>query len=135
MIINIVNPEESRIAIIENDQLINLAIETKSREKTRGNVYKGLVKKVQPSLNAAFVEFGSSRHGFLPLDEVHAKYHAKDAGKTKGKPTPDKILKKNQEILVQVAKEGKDKKGAALTTYISLPGRYLVNYKKKPARI
>ncbi len=125
MIINMVNPEESRIAITENEHLINLAIETTSTGKIRGNIYKGVVKKVQHSLNAAFVEFGSKRHGFLPLDEVHAKYHTKEA-KGKEKPSHDKILKKNQEILVQVTKEEKDNKGAALTTYISLPGRYLV---------
>jgi ribonuclease E len=126
MIINVVNPEESRVAITENEQLTNLAIETTSSEKIRGNIYKGVVKKVQRSLNAAFVEFGSKRHGFLPLDEVHAKYHTKETKKVKDKPSPDKILKKNQEILVQITKEEKDNKGAALTTYISLPGRYLV---------
>ena len=126
MLINVMHPEESRIAIIDNEQLAELAVETTSSEKIRGNIYKGIVKKVQPSLHAAFVEFGSNRHGFLPLDEVHAKYHAKEAKKVRGKLSHDKILKKNQEILVQVTKEEKDNKGAALTTHISLPGRYLV---------
>lgn len=125
MIINVVNPEESRVAIIDNGLLTDLAVETTSTEKIRGNIYKGVVKKVQPSLNAAFVDFGSNRHGFLPLDEVHAKYRS-DNKTAKGKHASDHILKKNQEILVQVTKEEKENKGAALTTYISLPGRYLV---------
>jgi len=125
MIINVIHPEESRVAIIDNGLLTDLAIETTGTEKIRGNIYKGLVKKVQPSLNAAFVDFGSNRHGFLPLDEVHAKYHT-GKKRTKGKPVNEKILKKNQEILVQVTKEEKENKGAALTTFISLPGRYLV---------
>ncbi len=122
MIINAVHPEESRVAIIENGNLQNLALATETREKIRGNIYKGIVQKVVHSFNAAFVDFGFSRHGFLPLDEVHPEYHSA----AKDKLTSAKILRKNQEVIVQVTKEEKGTKGPSLTTYISLPGRYLV---------
>jgi ribonuclease E len=118
MIINVLHPEESRVAIIEDGNLQNLSISTEAREKNRGNIYKGIVQKVVPSLNAAFVEFGCNRQGFLPLDEVQPKYDNKSAKL--------KILEKNQEVIVQITKEEKGTKGAALTNYISLPGRYLV---------
>ncbi|MEI6126001.1 MAG: Rne/Rng family ribonuclease [Pseudomonadota bacterium] len=126
MIINVTHPEESRVAIIEDGLLTNLAIESTSAEKTRGNIYKGTVQRFEPSLNAAFVDCGAGRPGFLPMDEVHPSYFAKQAQPQKGRFHSGGALRKNQEIIVQVSKEAKGTKGAALTTYISLPGRYLV---------
>ncbi len=126
MIINVVHPEESRVAIIESGVLQDLSIETTNREKIRGNIYKGVVQKVEPSLHAAFVEYGGNRPGFLPLDEVHSNYYSIKTLPAKGKPPANKILKKGQEVVVQVVKDEKGTKGAALTTYISLPGRFLV---------
>jgi len=125
LLINVSHPEESRIAIIEDGILSDLAIEISSREKQRGNIYKGIVQKIVSGFRAAFVDYGSSRHGFLPLDEVHPDYFSVSApGKTS--PAPNRMLHKGQEVLVQVVKEEKETKGASLTTYLSLPGRYLV---------
>lgn len=126
MIINVINPEESRVAIIEKDVLQQLSVETTSKEVIRGNIYKGIVQKVQQSLHAAFVEYGGTRPGFLPLHDVRPDYYNQKVADYHEKLPAEKILKKNQEIIVQVTKEGKGGKGAALTTYVSLPGRYLV---------
>ncbi len=127
MIINVIHPEESRVAIIEDGVLSNLAVETTNVEKIKGNIYKGMVQRVEPSLYAAFVEYGGPRPGFLPLDEVQHMYHQEpDSHAGKGKLPPGKVLRKGQEVIVQVSKEVKGTKGAALTTFISLPGRYLV---------
>lgn len=128
MIINVLHPEESRVAIIEDGMLSNLAVETTNVEKIKGNVYKGTVQRVEPSLHAAFVEYGGPKPGFLPLDEVRNTYY-QDPGAKPGrgaKLPPGKILRKGQEVIVQISKEVKGTKGAALTTFISLPGRYLV---------
>jgi len=126
LIINAAHPEERRAAIIENGVLQQLSIENTTREQTRGNIYKGVVQKIEYSLHAAFVEYGGSRPGFLPLNEVHPKYYSVTQKDTWKKPPAEKILRKNQEVVVQVAKEGKGTKGASLSTYLSIPGRYLV---------
>jgi len=127
MLINVMHPEESRVAIISNGVLTNLVIESTSTEKIKGNIYKGIVQRVEPSLHAAFVDCGFGRPGFLPLDEVQRSYHKKPVQHVKnGRPPANKILAKDQEVIVQVTKEAQGKKGAALTTFLSLPGRYLV---------
>ncbi len=126
MLINVSQPEETRVAIIENGCLQDLSLETSKSEKTRGNIYKGKVQSVQHSLYAAFVDFGCGKPGFLPLDEVQPIYFSCKEQEKKRKLPADKILKKNQEVMVQVIKEAKGSKGALLTTYISIPGRYLV---------
>jgi ribonuclease E len=126
MLINVTHPEETRIAILENGILIDLVIESTTRERQRGNIYKGIVQKVVHSFRAAFVDYGSSRHGFLPLDEVHPDYYGDTQPGKKSMPSASKILHKGQDVLVLVTKEEKDTKGASLTTYLSLPGRYLV---------
>ncbi len=126
MLINVAQPEETRIAILENGALIDLVIETSTKERQRGNIYKGIVQKVVPSFRAAFVDYGGNRHGFLPLDEVHPDYYNVSQSSRSASLSPHKILHKGQEVLVQVIKEEKDTKGASLTTYLSLPGRYLV---------
>lgn len=127
MLINVMHPEETRVAIIKNGVLTNLVIETTSSEKIKGNIYKGIVQRVEPSLHAAFVDCGIGRPGFLPLDEVQRTYYAQSAlhGKN-GRLPAGKILTKDQEVLVQVTKDAQGSKAAALTTFLSLPGRYLV---------
>ncbi len=126
MLINVADPEESRIAIIDRGMLVDLTIEISGHEKQRGNIYKGIVQKIVPSFRAAFVDYCGTRHGFLPLDEVHPDYYSVAVTDKKTALSPNKILKRGQEVLVQVVKEEKDTKGASLTTYLSLPGRYLV---------
>lgn len=125
MLINATDPEEFRVAILEEGLLTEFALEAASREQTKGNIYKGVVVNVEPSLQAAFVNYGGNRHGFLPLSEVHPDYY-QDKAKDRAKVRIQQALKKGQELLVQVIKEESPTKGAYLSTYLSLPGRYLV---------
>ncbi len=126
MLINATQPEELRVAIAEGQHLFDLDIEVPSQEQKKSNVYKGKITRVEPSLEACFVEFGSSRHGFLPLKEICPGCYIKDAPKKGGKVAIRDAVREGQEIIVQVEKEERGNKGAALTTYISLAGRYLV---------
>jgi len=125
MLVNAADPEEFRVAILEEGLLTEFALETASREQTKGNIYKGAVVNVEPSLQAAFVNYGGNRHGFLPLSEVHPDYY-QDKVKDRSKVRIQQALKKGQELIVQVIKEESATKGAYLSTYVSLPGRYLV---------
>ncbi|MFP5212083.1 MAG: ribonuclease E/G, partial [Acidobacteriota bacterium] len=123
MIINAVHPEEFRVAFVEGQTLEAFFIETATRGKVVGNIYKGIITHVQPSLQAAFVNYGMSRNGFLPFPEIHPEYYQKEVEE------PVKIqdvIKPGQEVLVQVVKEEIGNKGALLTTYISLAGRDVV---------
>jgi ribonuclease E len=127
ILINTIDEEESRMAIIEDGKLVEFNIQMSVKEPTTGNIYKGIVQRVERGLQAAFVEYGGNRNGFLPLSDVRPEYFVRaeegeNAGKPEGKPT----LKVGQELLVQVVREQKDNKGAMLTTYLSLPGRYIV---------
>ncbi len=126
MLINATQPEELRVAIAEGQTLFDLDIEVPSQEQKKSNVYKGKITRVEPSLEACFVDFGSSRHGFLPLKEICESAYAKDAAKKGGKVAIRDVVREGQEIIVQVEKEERGNKGAALTTFISLAGRYLV---------
>ena len=128
MLINAVDPEESRMAIVEEGRLSDLIIETPLQELSRGNIYKGKIVNIEPSLHAAFVDYGEARHGFLPFSDIHPDCYVRHEEEVpqKDRPRIQEILKRNQEVLVQVEKEETGKKGASLTTYISLPGRYLV---------
>ncbi len=126
MLINATQPEELRVAVAEGQHLFDLDIEVPSQEQKKSNVYKGKITRVEPSLEACFVEFGSSRHGFLPLKEICPSSYSKDASRKGGKIAIRDAVKEGQEIIVQVEKEERGNKGAALTTYISLAGRYLV---------
>ena len=126
MLINAADPEEFRVAILEEGLLSEFALEAASRAQTKGNIYKGVVANVEPSLQAAFVNYGSTRHGFLPLSEVHPEYYQEKKPKDRSKVRIQQALKKGQEIMVQVIKEESATKGAYLSTYLSLPGRYLV---------
>ena len=123
LLINAIHPEEFRIALVEGSSLEGFFIETTSRATCVGNIYKGIVEQVQPALQAAFVNYGAERNGFLPLDEIHPDYFCQDPV---GEPRIQDLIQPGQEVLVQVTKDGGNLKGAALTTYISLAGRYVV---------
>lgn len=125
ILINATQPEELRVAMVDGQRLYDLDIEVPSREQKKANVYTGLITRIEPSLEAAFVNFGSDRHGFLPFKEVGREYYA-DEVRDGSRPTIKDALHEGQKVLVQVEKEERGTKGAALTTLISLAGRYLV---------
>ncbi|NND45078.1 MAG: Rne/Rng family ribonuclease [Xanthomonadales bacterium] len=133
MLINATQPEELRVAIADGQQLLDLDIEVPSQEQKKSNVYKGRITRVEPSLEACFVEFGSSRHGFLPLKEINREYYQENVRKNDGKVSIKDAVREGQEIIVQVEKEERGNKGAALTTFISLAGRYLVLMPNNPS--
>ena len=132
MLINATQPEELRVAIVDGQSLYNLDIELPGREQKKANVYKGRITRVEPSLEAAFVDFGSDRHGFLPLKEISRTYFTDEAQQSGGRVQIQDALKEGQEVIVQVEKEERGNKGAALTTFVSLAGRYLVLVPKNP---
>ncbi|HTY21273.1 MAG TPA: Rne/Rng family ribonuclease, partial [Geobacteraceae bacterium] len=130
MLINAVHPEEARVAIVKDGRLVELDIEIAGSEQTRGNIYKGLVVRVEPGLQAAFVDIGQKKLGFLQMGEIHPdlwqwRDDIPEEGR-KRRPRIQEILRRGQELIVQVEKGERDMKGAALTTYLSLPGRYMV---------
>jgi ribonuclease E len=126
MLINATQPEELRVAIADGQNLIDLDIEVPALEQKKSNVYKGRITRVEPSLEACFVDFGSARHGFLPLKEICPEFYQPSARDKQGKVSIKEAVTEGQELIVQVEKEERGNKGAALTTYISLAGRYLV---------
>ena len=125
MIINAVHQEECRIAIVEGSALAELEIESNIGKKAKGNVYRGRISRIEPSLQAAFVDIGTHRNGFLQINDVHPSCF-KNPPPRSGKVRIQDVLEPGQELVVQVVKEERDMKGATLTTYLSLPGRYLV---------
>ncbi|MBA2778608.1 ribonuclease E [Billgrantia kenyensis] len=129
MLINATQPEELRVALVDGQRLYDLDIESGAREQKKANIYRGKITRVEPSLEAAFVDFGADRHGFLPLKEISREYFLKD---TSGRPSIKEVLKEGQEVIVQVDKEERGNKGAALTTFISLAGRFLVLMPNNP---
>ncbi|WP_303722202.1 Rne/Rng family ribonuclease, partial [Malonomonas rubra] len=125
MLINASHPEENRVAIVVDGLLSELDIEIAGQEQTKGNIYKAVVVRVESGLQAAFVDYGAEKLGFLQIGEIHPNlYPPKD--ETKGRPRINDILQRGQEILVQIVKEERGSKGAALTTNLSIPGRYMV---------
>jgi ribonuclease E len=125
IIINAEMAEEVRIAIVENSRLVDLDIETQSRTKHKGNIYKGIVSNIEDSLDAAFVEFGEEKQAFLPMTEIRPElYPAELRGQRRAKISD--VLTRGQEIVVQVTKDEIGTKGAAVSTYLSLPGRFVV---------
>jgi ribonuclease E len=130
MLINVMHPEEARVAIVSDGSLVELDVETAGREQTRGNVYKGVVVRVEPGLQAAFVDIGQKKLGFLQMGEIQPDYWQwRDdlpEEQRNRRPRIQEILRRGQELLVQVEKGERDNKGAALTTFLSLPGRYMV---------
>lgn len=129
MLINATQPEELRVALVEGQRLYDLDIESGAREQKKANIYRGKITRVEPSLEAAFVDFGAERHGFLPLKEISREYFSKDPS---GRPNIKEVLKEGQEVIVQVDKEERGNKGAALTTFVSLAGRFLVLMPNNP---
>jgi len=127
MLINAAAEDQLRVAIVENGLLQEVGMETSARGQISGNIYKAVVDRLDPSLNAAFVDYGGERNGFLPADDIHPKWY-RGQPKKEGNGTPPirKILERNQHILVQVSQDPRGHKGALLTTYISFPGRFLV---------
>ena len=121
-----VQEDETRIALTENGLLVDLHIEQTSRERTVGNIYKGVVVKVNPAFQAAFIEYGEDRNGFLSISDVDPSLYKGGGGGQRGRPKIQSVLKTGQTLMVQVLKERIREKGAALTTSISLPGRYMV---------
>ncbi|WP_317622914.1 ribonuclease E [Thiohalobacter sp.] len=132
MLINATQPEELRVAMVDGQKLYDLDIEVPAREQKKSNIYKGKITRVEPSLEAAFVDYGAERHGFLPLKEIARSYFSEAARKQSGRVNIADAVREGQELVVQVEKEERGQKGAALTTFISLAGRYLVLMPNNP---
>jgi len=130
MLINATQAEELRVAIVDGQTLYDIDIEQPSREQKKSNIYKGRITRIEPSLEAAFVEYGAARHGFLPLKEISRDYFQSGVDPNKG--SIKELLREGQEVVVQVDKEERGNKGAALTTFISLAGRYMVLMPNSP---
>ncbi|OGU01360.1 MAG: ribonuclease E [Geobacteraceae bacterium GWC2_55_20] len=130
MLINVMHPEEARVAIVHDGRLMELNIEISGKEQTKGNIYKGVVLRVEPGLQAAFIDIGRAKPGFLQMGELHPDFWQwRDdvpEDQRKRRPRIQEVLRRGQELLVQVEKDERDNKGAALTTYVSMPGRYMV---------
>ncbi|MCE2570322.1 ribonuclease E [Motilimonas eburnea] len=131
MLINATQAEELRVALVDGQTLYDLDIESPGHDQKKANIYKGKITRIEPSLEAAFVDYGAERHGFLPLKEIAKNYFPKDYS-FKGRPNIREVLKENQEVIIQVDKEERGNKGAALTTFISLAGSYLVLMPNNP---
>ena len=125
MLINATQEEELRMAMVDGQNLYDLNIELSSNERKKANIYKGKITRIEPSLEAAFVNYGAERHGFLPLKEISNEYFIKEV-ESGNRPNIKEVLKEGQEIVIQIDKEERGKKGAALTTYVSLAGRFIV---------
>ncbi|MCK3657606.1 ribonuclease E [Pasteurellaceae bacterium Pebbles2] len=131
MLINATQKEELRVALVDGQRLFDLDIESPGHEQKKANIYKGKITRVEPSLEAAFVDYGAERHGFLPLKEIAREYFPADYVYN-GRPNIKDVIKEGQEVIVQVNKEERGNKGAALTTFISLAGSYLVIMPNNP---
>jgi ribonuclease E len=132
ILINATQPEELRVAMVDGQRLYDLDIENRTRLQKKSNVYKGKITRVEPSLEAAFVDFGADRHGFLPLKEIAREYFYRKPGDVDGRMKIRDVVKEGTEIIIQVDKEERGNKGAALTTFISLAGRYMVLMPNNP---
>src|SRR6266536_4690498 len=130
MLFNATQAEELRVAIVEGQKLIDLDIESAAKEQRKSNIYKGVITRVEPSLEAAFVDYGTERHGFLPFKEVARQYFK--PGVDVGRARIQDALHEGKELIVQVEKDERGNKGAALTTFVSLAGRYLVLMPNNP---
>jgi ribonuclease E len=130
MLFNATQAEELRVAIVDGQRLVDLDIESAAKEQRKSNIYKAVITRVEPSLEACFVDYGTDRHGFLPFKEIAREYLRGDGNGSRSRPQDQ--LKEGQELIVQVDKDERGNKGAALTTYISLAGRYLVLMPNNP---
>lgn len=132
MLINATQPEELRVALVDGQKLYDFDIEIPSKEQKKSNIYKGAITRIEPSLEAAFVNYGAERHGFLPFKEIAPAYLAVQGDEEISRRDIKTLLKEGQEVVVQIEKEERGSKGAALTTYISLAGSYLVLMPNNP---
>ena len=132
MLINATQEEELRVALVDGQRLYDLDIENRSRIQKKASIYKGRITRVEPSLEAAFVDFGAERHGFLPLKEISPQYFTKRGANAEGRVNIKESVAEGTEVIVQVEKEERGNKGAALTTFVSLAGRYLVLMPNNP---
>jgi ribonuclease E len=132
MLVNATQEEELRVALVDGQRIYDLDIEIPSRESKKANVYKGRITRVEPSLEAAFVDYGAERHGFLPLKEITRDYFKAQEAGNGGRPGIKDLIEEGQELIVQVEKEERGNKGAALTTFVSLAGRFLVLMPNNP---
>lgn len=130
MLFNATQAEELRVAIVEGQKLIDLDIESAAKEQRKSNIYKGVITRIEPSLEAVFVNYGAERHGFLPFKEIAREFYAPNGEGSRARM--QETLKEGQELIVQVDKDERGNKGAALTTYVSLAGRYLVLMPNNP---
>ena len=130
MLINATQAEERRLAIVDGQKLLDYEIEIEGREQRKGNIYQAVVTRVEPSLEAAFVDYGEERHGFLPFKEISKQYFAEGVSPSQARISD--VIKEGQQLLVQVEKEERGNKGAALTTFVSLAGRYVVLMPNNP---
>src|SRR4051794_23581887 len=130
MLVNATQEEELRVALVDGQKLFDLSIELPSKEQKKANVYKGRISRIEPSLEACFVDYGGQRHGFLPLKEVSKDYFRQQAAG--GRMNIRELLAEGQDLIVQVEKEERGNKGAALTTFVSLAGRFLVLMPNNP---
>ena len=130
MLVNATQEEELRVALVDGQKLFDLSIDLPSREQKKANVYKARISRIEPSLEACFVDYGAQRHGFLPLKEVSKDYFRQSP--QAGRMNIRELLSEGQEVIVQVEKEERGNKGAALTTFISLAGRFLVLMPNNP---
>jgi ribonuclease E len=131
MLINATQQEEMRVALVDGQKLYDLDIESPGHEQKKANIYKGTITRVEPSLEAAFVDYGAERHGFLPLKEIARNYFPEEY-KFQGRPNIKEVVQEGQEVIVQIDKEERGQKGAALTTFISVAGSYLVLMPNNP---
>ncbi|MDU5848979.1 MAG: S1 RNA-binding domain-containing protein, partial [Cronobacter sakazakii] len=131
MLINATQQEELRVALVDGQRLYDLDIESPGHEQKKANIYKGKITRIEPSLEAAFVDYGAERHGFLPLKEIAREYFPANYA-SHGRPNIKDVLREGQEVIVQIDKEERGNKGAALTTFISLAGSYLVLMPNNP---
>ncbi|MBC8210847.1 MAG: Rne/Rng family ribonuclease, partial [Gammaproteobacteria bacterium] len=133
ILINATQTEELRVAMVDGQLLYDLDIEIPSREQKKSNIYKGIITRVEPSLEAAFVNYGAERHGFLPFKEISRQYFSEETKNSEeGRVNIKDAIKEGQEIIIQVEKEERGNKGAALTTFVSLAGRFLVAMPQNP---
>ena len=131
MLINATQEEELRVALVDGQRIYDLDIESPGHEQKKANIYKGKITRVEPSLEAAFVDYGAERHGFLPLKEIAREYFPENYT-FHGRPNIKEVIKEGLEVIVQIDKEERGNKGAALTTFISLAGSYLVLMPNNP---
>ena len=132
MLFNATQAEELRVAIVDGQKLIDLDIESAAKEQRKSNIYKAVITRVEPSLEACFVDYGTDRHGFLPFKEISREFFRDRDGDGEPRAASRTSSREGQELIVQVDKDERGNKGAALTTYISLAGRYLVLMPNNP---